>query len=150
MKQGSLRLEIDRPVADIAGEKLVCWLAMSDDAAARALVGVCEQADFTVASLRTVWQAVEAIVRKGESPHMINVAWTLDHWGKLDGIGGEPFLASLLSEEGTWVLGYSFLNRPEKAGEAIHRLGERRRAALAVLNGTKPKPVRPIDDPRYS
>lgn len=124
---------------DIYSERLVCAAAMVLPDSAQSLCAAAQGDDFTSPWLRTVWQAIEGCVRKEQPPTLPNVASVLLHWGKLDEYGGEGFLVRLVDDMLMMVGIAARRDNLLHYARTLHQLGDRRRAAAAMLAGDVPE-----------
>lgn len=100
------------------------------------LVPLVQSDDFTSPWLRTIWQAVEGCVSKGQPTILQNVGMVLEHWGRLNEMGGALFLFTLCDE--MFIFAANNKSFPHYA-KTVHRLAEQRRAAAAMLRGDMPE-----------
>lgn len=139
-----------RYTADVYSEQLLCAAAMLHPEDAPRLAVLAQSADFTSPWLQTLWRAIEGCVKRDRAPVVEYVGEVLAHWGKFSQ-RDEATLFKLLDDMWFYVLVASNhcqrCEAPLKEevtleyhARAVHELGERRRAAAAILRGEQPAP----------
>lgn len=81
--------------------------------------------DFYIERNRLVWQTISGLITRGIDPDFVTLCNSLEKQGRLEDIGGAPFITDLAMSEGIWV-------HANQYALSVQDYGRRRRAIQAA------------------